>query len=68
MSKVGEPFVHIFLFRCPNCSKPMSSAIATGERNPEETDVRSFVLHCGCGWTGSQNGIAAKRHWVEAWE
>jgi hypothetical protein len=62
-----EPFVHILLFQCPDCTNPMSSAVATSERNPEETDARSFVLRCDCGWMGTLAGLFAKRHWVEEW-
>lgn len=68
MNSTGKSFVHVLLFRCPSCSSSMSSAIDTVERNPEETDARSFVLRCECGWTGTQTGLSAKRHWVEAWE
>ena len=67
MKKAIEPFVHILLFACPSCTGPISSAVATSERNPEETDARSFVLDCNCGWEGTQMGLLAKRHWVEAW-
>jgi hypothetical protein len=67
MSRGSEPFVHVLLFECPSCGAPIASAIATGERNPEEADARSFVLHCSCGWTGIQMGLQAKRHWVETW-
>lgn len=67
MSGDPEPFVHILLFQCPSCSSPVSSAIATAERNQEETDVRSFALRCDCGWNGAQMGLLAKRHWVDNW-
>jgi hypothetical protein len=67
MNQGSEPFVHVLLFRCPGCSDPVSTAIATIERNPEEADARSFVLHCNCGWSGTQMGLMAKRHWVEVW-
>ncbi len=67
MTRGAEPFVHILLFQCPTCSSPVSSAIATIERNPEETDARSCVLRCDCGWSGAQMGLLAKRHWVEVW-
>lgn len=67
MKRVAEPFVHILLFRCPECSDPVTLAVATSERNPDETDVRSFVLRCACGWVGTQMGISARRHWVEVW-
>jgi hypothetical protein len=67
MNRGAEPFVHVLLFQCLVCANPMSSAIATSERNPEETDARSFVLRCDCGWSGTQMGLLAKRHWVEPW-
>ncbi len=62
-----EPFVHILLFQCPACIGPLSSAIATSERNLEQTDARPFALQCGCGWEGTQIGSLARRHWVEDW-
>jgi hypothetical protein len=67
MMRGAEPFVHVFLFQCPSCSNPMSSAVAATERNPEETDARAFALQCNCGWDGTQLGLSAKRHWVENW-
>ncbi len=67
MNRVAEPFVHVLLFQCPTCGNPVTSAIATSERNPEETDVRSFILNCPCGWKGNQPGILAKGHWVMIW-
>ncbi len=67
MNRNGEPFVHVLLFQCTSCGNPISSAIATIERNPEETDARSFSLQCNCGWAGSQMGLLARRHWVETW-
>jgi hypothetical protein len=67
MNRDTEPFVHVFLFRCPDRGCPISLALATGERNMEETDSRSFVLHCNCGWSGNLIGLEAKKHWVEPW-
>jgi len=64
----AQSFVHILLFRCRNCFKPVASAIATGERNPDEADGFSFALNCVCGWSASEMGVSAKRHWVEEWE
>jgi hypothetical protein len=65
MNSDVDPFVHVLLFECPQCSRPVSSAIATGERNLENTDGRLFAIRCECGWGGTQMGIVAKRHWVE---
>jgi len=67
MIRSSDSFVHILLFQCPRCSDPVSSAVTTSERNPEETDVRSFALRCPCGWIGTQMGVSARRHWVELW-
>lgn len=68
MARGDEPFVHVLLFRCPQCNGPISTAVPTDERNMEQTDSTSFSTNCGgCGWTGSHNGIEAKRHWVEPW-
>jgi hypothetical protein len=60
MNRAAELFVHILFFQCPSCGNPMSSAITKGERNLGETDARSFVLRCDCGWTGTQIGLLAK--------
>lgn len=63
-----ESFVHILLFRCPQCSNPVAAAISTEERNLEQTDGRAFAVRCSCGWNGHREGTDAKRHWVEPWE
>jgi hypothetical protein len=65
MDSEAEPFVHVLLFECPKCCKPIASAIATGERNLEDTDGRLFAIRCECGWNGNQMGVSAKRHWVD---
>lgn len=65
MNRNSEPFVHVLLFECPECLKPLPSAIATSERNLENTDGRSFTISCDCGWAGSEMGLKARRHWVD---
>lgn len=65
---IAQSFVHILLFRCRNCSKPVASAVTTGERNLDDADGLSFSLNCRCGWSASEMGVSAKRHWVEEWE
>jgi hypothetical protein len=67
MTRSADAFVHVLLFQCPKCTDSLPSAITTCERNPEETDARSFVLRCACGWMGTAMGVSAKRHWVEVW-
>ena len=65
MNRKTRPFVHVLLFECPECFEPVSSAVATGERNLEDTDGQSFPIRCECGWTGNQMGLSARRHWVD---
>ena len=67
MNRDSEPFVHVLLFQCPSCGDPLTAAIATGERNPEEADAHSFDMKCNCGWAGNLMGLLAKRHWVDTW-
>jgi hypothetical protein len=65
----NDPFVHVFLFECGGCGAPVSTASASGARNLEQMDARSFSLSCNvCGWSGTSTGTAAKRHWVDFWE
>jgi hypothetical protein len=63
----SQRFAHVLLFRCPDCGSPISLALATGERNMEQVDSRSFALQCNCGWIGNLIGLAARKHWVETW-
>jgi len=65
MNNILEPFVHVLLFECPVCNRPVCRAIATSERNLEKTDGRSFSIRCECGWAGNQMGLTARRHWVD---
>ena len=66
MNRRPEQLVQVFLIRCPAFGRPMSVALATGERNMEETDSRSFALGCDCGWSGTIIGLYAKKHCVES--
>jgi hypothetical protein len=65
----NDPFVHVFLFQCDHCGAPVATASASGARNLEQMDARSFALACNrCGWSGRSIGTAAKRHWVDIWD
>lgn len=69
MASANDPFVHVFLFQCDNCGAPVATASASGARNLEQMDARSFSLACNrCGWSGRFIGTAARRHWVDFWE
>jgi hypothetical protein len=65
----NDLFVHVFLFHCDNCAAPVVTASASGARNLEQMDARSFSLTCNrCGWSGRSIGTAARRHWVDFWQ
>jgi hypothetical protein len=61
-------FVHVLLFACPQCAKPMASTQAVMERNLEKVDENSYRCECRCGWSGVMSGLSARKHWVEPWD
>ena len=63
-----KSYVHVLLFACPDCKRPLVSAAQHALRSPEEIDLRVFPLTCFCGWTGSAEGLFARRHWVDDWD
>jgi len=65
---VVQQFVHVLLFGCPSCARPLASACVSMEKNLENADAHWFNPHCHCGWTGDVIGITAMKHWVEPWE
>jgi hypothetical protein len=67
MNEVTEPFVHVLLFECSNCSCPIPSAITSHNKSMEHVDSRVIAVSCGCGWSGQVMGTDAKRHWVDEW-
>jgi hypothetical protein len=64
-----DPFVHVLLFECADCSCPVPLAVTSDARNIEDVDVRTLRLQCpNCGWSGTSGGIGARRHWVDVWK
>jgi hypothetical protein len=63
-----QEFAHVFLFRCPACSRPLASACASKQSNLEMADAHLFDPHCFCGWTSTLMGLDGVKHWVEPWE
>jgi hypothetical protein len=61
-------FAHVFLFRCPECGRPLASACASTQSSLEMADAHLFNPHCHCGWTGALVGLISVRHYVEPWE
>lgn len=65
----NDPFVHVLVFECADCSCPVSVAVTSDARNIEDVDVRTLKLQChNCGWAGASEGVGARRHWVDAWD
>jgi len=63
----GVAFLHVLVFECAGCSRPISLVHLTEFRNLEPTDGEQFHLRCPCGWAGDLRGFEARRHWVEEW-
>jgi hypothetical protein len=64
----GGDFVHVLVFECVECGCPVPSAITSDAKNIEEVDVRKLKLQChNCTWSGTSDGFAARRHWVDEW-
>ena len=60
-------FLHLLVFECAGCSRPISFVHLTGFRNLEPTDGELFRLKCRCGWAGGLRGFESRRHWVDEW-
>jgi hypothetical protein len=41
-----KEFAHVFLFRCPECGRPLASACASTQSNLELADAYLFNPHC----------------------
>jgi hypothetical protein len=63
-----QEFLHVLVFRCPKCSRPLAVSCISDKRTLEAADAHLFNPHCHCGWTGSLAGFIAAKHWVEPWE
>jgi hypothetical protein len=61
-------FMHLLLFRYPECSRPISGEITSDQHNPEPIDAISVVLQCTCNGKGRSTAAGSKRHLVETWE
>lgn len=61
-------FVHVLLFQCPTCTRPIAAAQFSPAQNVEDVDAAKLDLACGCGWNGASSVANAKRHWVAAWD
>jgi hypothetical protein len=64
----AEHFVHVLLFECRNCHRPLAAPVLSSQKNPEEVDAAGCHLECLCSWSGRLLGVEAMRHWVMEWK
>jgi hypothetical protein len=57
-------FVHVLLYKCPQCGSPMWATVPSSAANLEGIDAGEVSLKCKCRWTGTVLGLEAKRHVV----
>lgn len=62
------PYVHVLLFRCKGCNRPLAVSVVTEAANLEAIDGDLFDLKCDCGWLERLCGVEACRHWAVLWE
>jgi hypothetical protein len=67
MDNTVMTWVHALLFRCRQCSGPLTLQVTSDERNVEQIDGALHQLICDCGWEGTFLGVQALRHWVAPW-
>ena len=61
-------YVHLLLFCCKRCNKPVSISGISEVGNLEEIDGHTYEVECRCGWVENLLGVEALRHWVIPWE
>lgn len=67
MQIAPNQFVHVFLFACPICRRPLVTVCNSRHYNLEIADSREFQTVCHCGWSGTVKGVEALKHWLEPW-
>jgi hypothetical protein len=67
MQRADETFVHVFLFECSQCARPVPAVITSKNRNPEEVDATLVEAKCACGRSIKVVAAAARRHLVVSW-
>jgi hypothetical protein len=68
MDKENAPYVHLLVFRCDNCRKPILITVMSEERNLEMVDGQAFDVLCRCGCLKRALGMEAVVHKVAPWE
>jgi hypothetical protein len=52
-----EELMHVLVFRCPKCSRPLAASCISDKRTLETADAHLFNPHCHCGWDGKPGGV-----------
>jgi len=61
-------YLHVFAFRCPQCSGPTVACSLEAEPRVEPEDNKSFTLVCrSCGQPAQERAVRASFHWTEPW-
>ena len=67
MKTSAEIFVHVLLFDCPQCTRPIPLAITSKKRNVEDINAHLLTVRCPCDWSEKLMGSSARCHWVDSW-
>ena len=62
------PYVHVLVFRCKHCHRPLLVPVMSEANNLEKVDGDTFEVGCQCGWWKELLGVEAARHWVAPWK
>jgi len=61
-------YVHILLFRCPDCNLPVAISRVSKEKTLEVVDAEFLHITCSyCDKLSDVPAAAAKKHYVEDW-
>jgi hypothetical protein len=67
MNASAPAFLHILVFQCPQCGKPIVESLLSPMRSLESIDSARVDLKCSCGWSDRRLGAQARRHFVLPW-
>jgi hypothetical protein len=67
MTSKPQMFVHVLLFGCERCNRPVVLPVRNHDQHFEGVDAGSYDLQCECGWSAKQQGALARGHWSAPW-
>ena len=63
-----DVFVHLLVYECQECGRPVPCAILSDQANPEDVDSQTVTFRCSCKSRSEVLGLNAKRHLVVDWQ